>query len=325
MKQSATISVFGATGAQGGGVVRALLARQDPHLRVRALTRSPDQAKAQALARMGAELVRADLDDPSSIASALAGSDAVFAVTNFWEHGSPERELLQARHVADAVGDAQVRHVIWSTLEDTRRFVPLTDGRWPTLMQRYKVPHLDAKGEADALFLASGVPTTLLYTSFYWDNLIHLGMGPTPGPDGVLNFVLPMGDRPLPGIAAEDIGVCVAALLRRGPPQRVEAVGIAGEHLSGAQMAARLSTAIGRPVRHVDLSRADYAALGFPGADDLANMFAFKREFNDVFCGCRNVAATRSLHPGLLDFSGWLSRHADACKAWREQTTALAP
>lgn len=312
MKPNVTFSIFGATGAQGGGVVRRLLARRDPHLRVRALTRAPASPAAQALAGRGAEIVRADLDDPRSLEAALAGSDAVFAVTNFWEHGSPERELAQARHIAHAVHQARVSHLVWSTLEDTRRYVPLDDARLPTLMQHYKVPHLDAKGAANALFRACGVPTTLLHTSFYWDNLIHFGMEPQPGPDGVLQFVLPMGDKPLPGIAAEDIGACAAELLLRGPQRETQSLGIAGEHLTGAQMAAQLAEALGRPVRHIDMSRAQYAALGFPGAEELANMFAFKREFNDEFCARRNVAASRALHPQLLDFRQWLARHAGA-------------
>ncbi len=315
MQRPFTIAVFGATGAQGGGVARALLARRDPALRVRALTRRPDAPRAQALAALGAEVMAADLDEPGSLVGALQDADAVFAVTNYWEHGSPEREEAQARHLAEALRRQPVRHLVWSTLEDTRRWVPLDDERWPTLMQRYKVPHMDAKGASDALLCATGVPLTLLRTSFYWDNLIHFGMAPQPGPDGVLQFVLPMGDRPLPGIAAEDIGHCAAALLMRGPQAQQQTVGIAGEHLSGAQMAAQMAQVLCRPVRHVDPGRAGYAALGFPGAADLANMFAFKHDFNDEFCNQRNVRATRELHPALMDFCAWLTRHADALSA----------
>jgi len=75
-------------------------------------------------------------------------------------------------------------------------------------MDRYKVPHFDTKGEANNLFTDLGVPTTFLLTSFYWDNLIHFGMGPKKGPDGKFAFTLPMGDKKLPGSAAEDIGKC---------------------------------------------------------------------------------------------------------------------
>ena len=327
MQQSMTIAVFGATGAQGGSVARALLARRDPTIRVRALTRQPGAPRAQALAALGAEVQHADLDEPSSLIGAIQGADAVFGVTNFWEHFSPDRELAQARHLAEAVRRTRLRHLVWSTLEDTRRWVPLEDPRWPTLMQHYKVPHMDAKGASDEFMLAAGVPLTLLRTSFYWDNLIHFGMAPQPGPDGTLQFLLPMGDRPLPGTAAEDIGRCAAALLLRGPKGAVQTVGVAGEHLSGAQMAAQMAQLLQRPVRHVDPGHAGYAALGFPGAADLANMFAFKHDFNDEYCARRNVQATRRLHPGLLDFRSWLALHAaelSACIAPQETAQEVA-
>lgn len=310
MHQPMSIAVFGATGAQGGGVARALLARRDPALHVRALTRQPGAPRSQALATLGAEVVYADLDEPDSLIGPLQAVDAVFGVTNFWEHLSPERELAQARHLAEAVRRVKVPHLVWSTLEDTRRWVPLEDPRWPTLMQHYKVPHMDAKGASDQYMRAAGVSLTLLRTSFYWDNLIHFGMAPQPGPDGTLQFLLPMGDRPLPGIAAEDIGRCAATLLLRGPKGTVQTVGVAGEHLTGAQMAEQMAQLLNRPVRHVDPGRACYAALGFPGAADLANMFAFKHDFNNEFCAQREVQATRELHPELLDFRSWLARHA---------------
>lgn len=304
------IAVLGATGAQGGGTARALLA--SGAWRVRALTRHTGSAAAQALARAGAEVVAADLDDPASLEAAFDRAHGVFAVTNFWEHGSAERELRQAGHIAGAARAARVEHVVWSTLEDTRRWVPLDDERLPTLQGRWKVPHLDAKGAADALFAESGVPTTRLYTSFYWDNLLHFGMHPQRGADGSLVFTLPMGDRALPGIAAADIGPCAAALFERGSWTAGRAIGIAGEHLSGAQMAARLSRALGEPVRHASPSFADYAAFGFPGADELASMFRFKHDFNAEYCARRGVEATRMLHPGLMDFDAWLARHVGA-------------
>lgn len=307
------LAVTGATGAQGGGVAAAWLADPDRRFALRALTRKPDSPAARRLAQAGAEVFAADLDDPASLAAAFAGANGVFAVTNFWEHFSPERELAQAGHLARAAAGAGVAHLVWSTLEDTRRDVPLDDPRMPTLGGRYKVPHFDAKGEADHLF--DGLPVTRLYTSFYWDNLIHFGMAPQRGPDGRLKFVLPMDDAPLPGIAVRDIGACAYRLLAAGPQAAGSSVGIAGEHLNGAAMAARLSRVLGEPVDHLALSPADYAKLGFPGADDLANMFQYKRDFNAAFTARRPVAATRRLHPGLLDFDAWLDANADALRA----------
>jgi uncharacterized protein YbjT (DUF2867 family) len=306
------ITVFGATGAQGGGLVRAILADPQQAFGVRAVTRSPDSDKGRALAQAGAEVVQADLDDAASLHRAMEGAHGVYAVTNFWEHFSPEREYAQARNLAAAARDAQVAHVIWSTLEDTRRQVPLDDDRMPTLMGRYKVPHFDAKGEANVEFVSNGVPTTLLYVSFYWDNLIQFGMGPKRGPDGTLVFALPMGEAPLAGIGAEDVGPCALGIFRRGTEAIGQEIGIAGEHLTGRQMAEAMARVLGEPVQYVSPSWDEYRAFGFPGAEDLGNMFQYYHDFADPLRPRRPVAATRALHPGLLDFDAWLARHRDA-------------
>ncbi|WP_298828436.1 NmrA/HSCARG family protein [uncultured Piscinibacter sp.] len=304
------ITIFGATGAQGGGLARALLDDGPRDFRVRAVTRQPGSDAARALSERGAEIFAADLDDPASVERAMRGAYGAFCVTNFWAHFSAERELAQADTLAEAARRAGVRHVIWSTLEDTRRFVEPDGSSLPVLQQHYNVPHFDAKGEADALFIGRGLPLTRLLTSFYWDNLIHFGMQPQRDANGQLGFVLPMGDAALPGIAAADIGPCAAALFRRGEAAIGRSIGIAGEHLTGAQMADALARALGEPVRHVALSREAYAALGFPGADDLANMFRFKQDFEAEFRAARDVAASRALHPGLMDFETWLRANA---------------
>lgn len=306
MSEQGIIAVVGATGAQGGGLVRALCEDRDAPFRARAITRDPGSDAARALARLGAEVVQADADDVESLRQAFRGAYGAYCMTNFWEHFSPERELSQAANMARAARDADLDHVIWSTLEDTRRWVPLDDERMPTLMGRYKVPHFDAKGEANALFLARGVPTTFLLTSFYWDNLIHFGLGPKKGPDGVYAITMPMGDRRLPGIAAADIGRCALGIFRRGPVYAGRTVGIAGEHLTGTEMAAALGRALGTEVRYRDVAPDVYRGLGFPGAEDLGNMFQFKRDFNADFCAVRDVNETRALHPDLQDFETWL-------------------
>ncbi|HEX4884591.1 MAG TPA: NmrA/HSCARG family protein [Casimicrobiaceae bacterium] len=304
------VAVFGATGAQGGGLVRAALADPGRRFRVRAVTRKPDSAGALALRDAGADVVAADLDDAASVERAMRGADAAYCVTNFWEHFSPAKEIAQARTMAEAAARTGVKHVVWSTLEDTRTFVKPGTAGWKTLGDGYLVPHFDAKGEANAFFLASGVPTTLFHTSFYWDNLVHFGMQPQRGDDGVLQFVLPMGDAKLPGIAAADIGACAYAILARGDEFAGRSVGVAGEHLTGAQMAEQLSQALGEPVRHAALSTEQYAALGFPGADDLANMFKFKHDFERTYCESRSVERTRALHPGVRTFAQWLAENA---------------
>ena len=206
MADKKIIAVVGATGAQGGGLVRAILNDKNSPFAVRAITRDVNSDKARALAAMGAEVVAADLDDQASLERAFEGAYGAFCVTFFWAHFSPEKELAGARAMAAAAKKAGVQHVIWSTLEDTRKFIPLTDNRMPTLLGKYKVPHFDAKDEANAIFTEYGLPVTFLQTAFYWENFIYFGAGPQKGPDGRLYMTLPMGDKQLPGISSEDIG-----------------------------------------------------------------------------------------------------------------------
>src|SRR5262249_10116703 len=156
------------------------------------------------------------VNDQESLRRAFEGAYGAFCVTFFWAHLSVDQEQSDARNLARACRAAGIEHAIWSTLEDTRRWVPLSDDRMPTLHGKYKVPHFDGKGEADHFFADAGVPTTYLLTSFYWDNLITFGMGPKRGPDGKLAITLPMGDRKLPAIAAEDIGRCAYGIFKRG-------------------------------------------------------------------------------------------------------------
>ena len=306
------IAVAGATGAQGGGLVRSILADRDGEFAVRAITRDPDSPKARELAAAGAEVVAADISDRAAVARAFEGAYGAYCVTFFWNHFSPDQERTEAHAMADAAKQAGLRHVIWSTLEDTRRWVKLDDPRMPTLMGSYKVPHFDVKGEADEYFRATGVPTTCMLTSFYWDNLIHFGMGPKAGPDGKLHFALPMGDQPLPGIAAEDIGRCAHGIFKRGSELAGRTVGIAGEHLTGAQMATVLSRALGREVVHDHVPFDVYRGLGFPGAEDLGNMFQFNHDFSAEFCRARSVEFSRSLNPRLQDFATWATANARA-------------
>jgi len=305
------IAVAGATGAQGGGLTKAILADPNGGFAVRALTRDVNSDKARALARLGADVVAADVDDAASTKKAFAGADAAYCVTFFWDHFSPEREKVQARNMAIAAKDAGLKHVIWSTFEDTRKWIPLSDNRMPTLQGKYKVPHFDAKAEADAYFTEAGLPVTNLLTSFYWDNFIFFGSGPKKGPDGKLALTLPIGDKKMPSMAAADIGACAYGIFKRRSEFIGKTVGVAGEHLTGAQMAAELSKALGQPVVYNAVTPDAYRAFGFPGADDLGNMFQFKADFESIYCGHRPLALSRELNPKLHTLAQWLAVNKD--------------
>lgn len=305
------IAVVGATGAQGGGLVRAILADSAGGFAVRALTRDPNTDKGKALAALGAEVVAADVDDADSLARAFAGAYGAYCVTFFWEHFSAEKEASQIEAMAKAAKTAGLKHVVWSTLEDTRLRVPIDDNRMPTLHGKYKVPHFDGKGSSDHFFTDAGVPTTFLLTSFYWDNLIHFGMGPKKGEDGKLAFVLPMADKKLPGIAAEDIGRCAYGVFKAGDTYIGQRIGIAGDHPTGAEMAKGLSDALGQEVVYTYVPPEVYRTFGFPGADDLGNMFQYKRDFETEFCAARSLAVSRSLNPALQTFAEWARANKD--------------
>ena len=309
MADKKIIAVLGATGAQGGGLVRAILNDPNGGFAARAITRDVNSDKAKELAKLGAEVVAGDVDDPESLKKAFAGAYGAFCVTFFWSHFSPEKEIAEAAGMAAAAKAANLQHVVWSSLEDTRKFIPVTDTRMPTLQGKYKVPHFDGKGEADEKFKALGLPLTIVYASFYWDNAIYFAMGPHRGADGKLALTLPMADKKLPGIAAGDIGKCVYGVFKGGKEWIGKTVGIAGEHLTGAQMAAGYAKALGEPVSYNAVSWDAYRGFGFPGAEDLGNMFQFHCDCEAHCCNIRNLATSRSLNPALHTFDQWLAEN----------------
>jgi len=310
-----TIAVIGATGAQGGGLVRAILADPAGEFGVRAITRTPDSEKARALAAAGAEVVAGDVDEPQSLVGAFECAFGAFCITNFWEHTSPERELAQATALARATKLAGVSHVVWSTLEDTRQTIPLEDPRMPVLRGKYNVPHFDAKGEADEVFEREAAPTSYMMAAFYWDNFLYFGMAPRPNEQGDLVLALPLGGAKLPGIAASDIGKCAYGIFKRGPAAAGQRFGIAGDVLSGAEMAAAFGRVLGREVTFYDIPFDVYRAFDFPGADDLGNMFHYQALHGDAFLDARDVELARALNPEIQDFATWLAAHASQLAA----------
>jgi len=305
------IVVFGATGAQGGGLVRAILNDPNSEFAVRAFTRNPDSDKAKELANLGAEPVKGDIDDAASVQRALKGAYGGYFVTFYWAHFLPEKEYAEAATYAAAAKDAGLKHVIWSTLEDVRNYISLDDDRMPTLRGKYKVPHFDGKGESDKLFADAQVPTTFLRASFYWDNFIFFGSGPKKGEDGKLYLTLPIGESPMAGIAGEDIGKCAYGILKKGSSMIGETIGVAGEQLTGNQMATALGKALGKEVKYNKVSPATYRSFGFPGADDLGNMFQFYDEFAEELNKVRDVKRSRELNPSLQSFDQWLRNNAN--------------
>jgi hypothetical protein len=234
----------------------------------------------------------------------------VFGVTNFWEHFSGEKEIQQAKNIADAANAAGVKHVIWSTLEDTRKLMAADDTRMPILQGKYRVPHFDAKADANAVF--SGVPATMLLTSFFWDNLYNFALAPKKNDQGVYGWSYPMGEAKLPGIAVEDIGKTALAIFKAGQQYVGKTVGIAGESLSFQEMSKKLEKGLGiSPVEFTPVDANVFRGYGFPGADEYGNMFQTYRDFETEVNAARNVDATRQLNPSLQSFDQWLAKNKD--------------
>ncbi len=311
------ISVVGATGSQGGGLVRAILADPDQQFSVRALTRSAQSAGARELVAAGAEIVEADLDDGSSLRRAFDGAHGVFLVTNYWAELSAEeearrtragRELEQVDTAALAARQAGVSHVIWSTLEDTRDFFG-SDERVPTVDGHYKVPHFDAKAEADGVLREYDVPTTFLRTTLFFEGFTG-ALAPSRGDDGTLRLTVPIADQPMSGIAVVDIGRTALQIFKRDSEFLGTTLSIAGDHLTGEQYADALSDAYGEPVVYQPLTWDAFRSQGFPGAVEMGNMFQYYAENSARFVGDRDLAKVREINPDLQSFRDWLGRQS---------------
>ena len=305
------IAVVGSTGAQGGSLVEAILSDPNGGFAARAITRDATNGKARAIAAKGGEVVQADLDDVESLKNAFAGAYGVYAVTNFWEHFSGEKEKAQAKNAADAARAAGVSHVIWSTLEDTRNLMNADDKRMPMLQEKYRVPHFDAKAEANAYF--KGLPTTFLVASFYWDNLYSFGLAPKKGADGQYEWTFPMGDSKLAGIAAEDVGKSAYGVFKAGQRYVGKTVGIEGQNLTLTEMGEKISKGMGvGPIRYNAVDADVYRGFGFPGADEMGNMFQVYRDFEKECLAARSADVAKQLNPQLQNFDQWLAKNKAA-------------
>ncbi len=293
-----TILVFGATGAQGGGVARALLARGV--FKVRALTRKADSPAAEALRALGAEIVQGDLDDPATLPPALDGVYGVFGVTNFWEHF--DKEEVQGRALVNAVAAAGVKHFVFSTLPPIEK---ATDGA-------LRSPHFDIKAGHEELARSLGIPSTFVHVPFYFENFLYF-FPPRPVGDGTYQFGFPQGDTPLAAISVEDVGKIVAPMFEQPDTYIGKVVRLAGDELPATEIAAVLSRVTGMTVKYAYVPRETFAALGFPGAEDLADMFEFYRLH--IPSRVKDIETCRALAPDLQSFDSWATRNAEKLRA----------
>lgn len=289
------VLVTGATGAQGGSVARHLLS-SGKYL-VRCMTRHADSNVAMALRRAGAEVVRGDLDDATSLRATLRDCDAVFGVTSYWEHG--EREFNQGRNLIDAIAYSGVQHTILSTLPHTKL---LSGGRMA-------VPHFDTKARIEEYARELGLQATYLHVAFYYENFLN-HFPPRRQPNGTYVFAFPQGSVPLAAVAVSDVGGLVATILAESFWYRDKVVGVVGDDLRPDEYAHIMAQLLGRKIEYRYIAPDAFAALPFPGAPDLASMFEFNRRY--IPNRRTDLAKSRELFPEIRSFDRWLRANTAA-------------
>ncbi|KAF2754431.1 NmrA family transcriptional regulator [Pseudovirgaria hyperparasitica] len=246
---SKVLTVFGATGNQGGSVIKHILAH--PKLSsiytIRAITRDASKPAAQYLKTRGCEIFEADLDDPKSVRKAIRGSSAVFGVTDFWAKLSYDDEVTQGKSIADSAKDAGVDHLIWSSLVYVSK---ATDGVITS------VKHFDSKAVVEEYIRSLNIPASFYMPGMFLSSLYSMFR---PGPDGVyaLNLPFPTTTK-IPTIASDvDSGAFIAAMLLEGPTgERVAA----STELEFAEAAKQYEAGTGRKAVANELSAELFAS-----------------------------------------------------------------
>lgn len=290
MTDRKTILVTGATGAQGGSVVKFLL--ESGKWNVRCLTRNPDSEKAQALKSAGAEIVQGDQDDVASLQAAMAGCWGLFAVTNFWEHF--DKEFQQGKNTVDAAKSAGIEYTVLSSLPSTKK----------ESSGEFTVPHFEGKAAFEDYAREVGLNMTVVHVAFYYENFLSF-FPPQKQEDGTFAFGFPQGDTPLAGVAVEDIGGVLAPIFERHAEFAGKLIGIVGDDITGAEYADTMTDVLGAKVVYNHVPRDVFAAYGFPGADDLADMFAFNAKY--IPNRKADWEESRQLYPKIRTFKQWVN------------------
>jgi len=305
MSNVSRILVTGATGAQGGSVTRHLL--RSGKYKVRCLTRRPQSNAAMVLERLGAEIVTGDLNDPVGLRANLRDCDGVFGVTDFWEHH--DKEYQQGCNLVDAIFGSGVQHTVLSTLPNTKQ---LSGGR-------ISVPHFDTKARIEEYARSRQLAATYVHVAFYYENFIR-HFPPRLQRDGSYAFSLPQGSTALAGVAVEDVGGVITGIFAESFWYRDKAIGVVGDELRCDEYAQIMKLATGRPIVYRYLAHDDFAALDFPGAKDLADMF----EFNRLYISNRHadLAKSRELYPEIRSFERWMKTNTGTLQRAMDQAPA---
>jgi uncharacterized protein YbjT (DUF2867 family) len=282
------IAVSGATGKQGGTVVRHLLSAG---FRVRGLTRSTDSIAARALAGRGVEMVRCDLNTPTSLIAALAGAYGVFSVQNYYEKGVGfAGEIRQGRALADAAKAAGVEHFVQSTMA--------------TAVDAEAVHHFRSKFQIERYIDEIGLPRTFLGTVWFMDNLYDPTMG------GETNFAVIAGtlgrERPFEMMAVDDLGAIAGAVFQDRARFVGQKLDIAGDRKTVSEMRATFHEVIGRAPPRYGIPNMVMRLLHA----DIAGQLRWQKRIGWSF----PLAEAKAVHPGTQDFTTFLGNNRDRFK-----------
>jgi uncharacterized protein YbjT (DUF2867 family) len=286
------VAVLGATGQQGGGVAAAVAAKG---IQVVALTRNLESDSARKLAEAPNTTVkRADLNDVESLVAAFEGCDGAFVIANFWEGMNVDTEMQHYKNAAEALKKTPtMKHITYSTLEET--VIPGVSDDFKVLHQndtgKMYVPHFDGKARAEKYF--KGLPVTYMVTSCYLENFTSF-FSFVPNDDGSYTFTLPIGEKPIPWTNLSDLGKLVAATFTK-PELIGKRIGQNSVLASGRDLAKMFSKVSGKTVHYNCVDWETFASFGFPGADELAQMFEFWLRTYDKFCADRDIATQEDI------------------------------
>jgi uncharacterized protein YbjT (DUF2867 family) len=292
MTKKKIILVTGATGAQGGGVAKALLRQGD--FAVRILTRRANSPAAVALQAMGAQVVVGDMADEASLEQAMDGCYGVYGVTNFWEHYGQEYYL--GMNLIEAVAVCGISHFVLHTLPD---YSALSGGE-------LKVPHCDIKAALKAYSQELRLPATYLQVAFYYENFLHF-FPPQPDQFGTYQFGFPQGNTKLAMVSVEDVGGIAAQLFANPQAYLGKTVTTVGADDTCTEYAAAMTRILGLPVHYNYVPRDLYASFGFPGAEELANMFEVQRLY--ITSRQKEMEESYRLNPEMQTFERWLQQN----------------